>query len=323
MERLSHVYSILKNSTFLLKWKIGSFLNIPLIETQMRVHVCHCIKTHQTWVLDPPPSLPTSLWTLQTEDHITHMTQAWAPQLYLENDMWHFLRSFIPSLKKVPRKHSTEEISYISKMAASPCGSCSSQSFNTTMSSNPPQSPISLNLQAYGFQSYNQDLPSNFRLSDYLIFDDCSGESTTSADGSSQHPMFENFHNTNQNSGSDPRSSAMQVNWFWFVFTLSKLRIMPFFLFFFVVNFGVLVCVCRNTDYGVNKIKIEAGFRIAFRTKSELENLDDGFKWRKYGKKTVKNSPNPRFMRKIYICLQFNRISDIWCLYYLYISVSW
>nr|WFL37663.1 WRKY transcription factor 11 [Crocus sativus] len=36
------------------------------------------------------------------------------------------------------------------------------------------------------------------------------------------------------------------------------------------------------------------GFRVAFRTKSEVEVLDDGFKWRKYGKKSVKNSPNPR-----------------------------
>ncbi|EAY98838.1 hypothetical protein OsI_20783 [Oryza sativa Indica Group] len=34
--------------------------------------------------------------------------------------------------------------------------------------------------------------------------------------------------------------------------------------------------------------------RIAFRTKSEIEILDDGYKWRKYGKKSVKNSPNPR-----------------------------
>jgi hypothetical protein len=25
-----------------------------------------------------------------------------------------------------------------------------------------------------------------------------------------------------------------------------------------------------------------------------VEILDDGFKWRKYGKKAVKNSPNPR-----------------------------
>ncbi|KAL6225322.1 hypothetical protein ACLB2K_004172 [Fragaria x ananassa] len=36
------------------------------------------------------------------------------------------------------------------------------------------------------------------------------------------------------------------------------------------------------------------GHRVAFRTKSELEIMDDGFKWRKYGKKSVKNSPNPR-----------------------------
>ncbi|KAL5219917.1 hypothetical protein ABZP36_024630 [Zizania latifolia] len=34
--------------------------------------------------------------------------------------------------------------------------------------------------------------------------------------------------------------------------------------------------------------------RIGFRTRSEVEVLDDGFKWRKYGKKAVKSSPNPR-----------------------------
>ncbi|XP_043722023.1 probable WRKY transcription factor 51 [Telopea speciosissima] len=41
-------------------------------------------------------------------------------------------------------------------------------------------------------------------------------------------------------------------------------------------------------------MKMDVGFRIAFRTKSELEIMDDGFKWRKYGKKSVKNSPYPR-----------------------------
>ncbi|XP_062029403.1 uncharacterized protein LOC133745360 isoform X3 [Rosa rugosa] len=34
--------------------------------------------------------------------------------------------------------------------------------------------------------------------------------------------------------------------------------------------------------------------KVAFRTKSEVEILDDGFKWRKYGKKLGKNSTNPR-----------------------------
>ncbi|PAN28860.1 hypothetical protein PAHAL_5G183100 [Panicum hallii] len=34
--------------------------------------------------------------------------------------------------------------------------------------------------------------------------------------------------------------------------------------------------------------------RIAFRVRSEEEVIGDGYKWRKYGKKSVKNSPNPR-----------------------------
>nr|WGV38215.1 WRKY [Loropetalum chinense var. rubrum] len=45
---------------------------------------------------------------------------------------------------------------------------------------------------------------------------------------------------------------------------------------------------------GVKKNKVDAAFRVAFRTKSELEIMDDGFKWRKYGKKSVKNSQYPR-----------------------------
>ncbi|RZS00158.1 hypothetical protein BHM03_00029825 [Ensete ventricosum] len=43
------------------------------------------------------------------------------------------------------------------------------------------------------------------------------------------------------------------------------------------------------------RMKVGDGCRIGFRTKSEVEILDDGFKWRKYGKKSVKNSPNPRY----------------------------
>ncbi|KAM0932465.1 putative transcription factor WRKY family [Dioscorea sansibarensis] len=34
--------------------------------------------------------------------------------------------------------------------------------------------------------------------------------------------------------------------------------------------------------------------KIAFKTKSDIEILDDGYKWRKYGKKFLKNSPHPR-----------------------------
>ncbi|XP_020592170.1 probable WRKY transcription factor 75 [Phalaenopsis equestris] len=51
---------------------------------------------------------------------------------------------------------------------------------------------------------------------------------------------------------------------------------------------------CQMEYEEVKRRKAEAGCRIGFRTKSEVEVLDDGFKWRKYGKKAVKNSPNPR-----------------------------
>ncbi|OIT24261.1 PREDICTED: probable WRKY transcription factor 23 [Nicotiana attenuata] len=34
--------------------------------------------------------------------------------------------------------------------------------------------------------------------------------------------------------------------------------------------------------------------RFAFMTKSEIDHLDDGFRWRKYGQKAVKSSPFPR-----------------------------
>ncbi|GER26024.1 WRKY DNA-binding protein 71 [Striga asiatica] len=38
----------------------------------------------------------------------------------------------------------------------------------------------------------------------------------------------------------------------------------------------------------------EKGERFAFMTKSEIDHLDDGYRWRKYGQKAVKNSPYPR-----------------------------
>ncbi|XP_057516491.1 probable WRKY transcription factor 51 isoform X2 [Amaranthus tricolor] len=43
----------------------------------------------------------------------------------------------------------------------------------------------------------------------------------------------------------------------------------------------------------IRNIKEKKG-SIAFRMKSEMDVVDDGYKWRKYGKKMVKNSPNPR-----------------------------
>ncbi|EOA25863.1 hypothetical protein CARUB_v10019242mg [Capsella rubella] len=39
------------------------------------------------------------------------------------------------------------------------------------------------------------------------------------------------------------------------------------------------------------KVKVQ---KVSFITKSEVLNLDDGYKWRKYGQKPVRNSPFPR-----------------------------
>ena len=62
----------------------------------------------------------------------------------------------------------------------------------------------------------------------------------------------------------------------------------------FSATLFLFIYLCRKHKNGVKKNKTEVEQRIAFRTKSDLEIMDDGFKWRKYGKKSVKNSPNPR-----------------------------
>ncbi|CAH9101030.1 unnamed protein product [Cuscuta europaea] len=43
--------------------------------------------------------------------------------------------------------------------------------------------------------------------------------------------------------------------------------------------------------------------RFAFMTKSEVDHLEDGYRWRKYGQKAVKNSPFPRFIVTLVKCL--------------------
>ena len=35
--------------------------------------------------------------------------------------------------------------------------------------------------------------------------------------------------------------------------------------------------------------------RYAIKTRTDTEVMDDGYKWRKYGQKAVKNSPHPRY----------------------------
>ncbi|KAG8386712.1 hypothetical protein BUALT_Bualt03G0177500 [Buddleja alternifolia] len=58
---------------------------------------------------------------------------------------------------------------------------------------------------------------------------------------------------------------------------------------------------CEKRDDKSKKVKAkkkeekkQREARFAFMTKSEVDNMEDGFRWRKYGQKAVKNSPFPR-----------------------------
>lgn len=39
--------------------------------------------------------------------------------------------------------------------------------------------------------------------------------------------------------------------------------------------------------------------RVVVQTLSEVDILDDGYRWRKYGQKVVKGNPNPRYVCQV------------------------
>ncbi|XP_059314624.1 probable WRKY transcription factor 50 [Lycium ferocissimum] len=101
------------------------------------------------------------------------------------------------------------------------------------------------------------DTPENFELSDYLFPEDGSGD-----DFLSQNEFVQSVSSSGSYSNNlTPTTHNMQ----------------------------------KCTKGVIKKYnKVDAKSRVVFRFKSEKEVLDDGFKWRKYGKKMVKNRPNPR-----------------------------
>ncbi|KAE8734709.1 putative WRKY transcription factor 8 [Hibiscus syriacus] len=50
----------------------------------------------------------------------------------------------------------------------------------------------------------------------------------------------------------------------------------------------------KKVNKATKKEKQQKEPRFAFLTKSEIDNLEDGYRWRKYGQKAVKKSPYPR-----------------------------
>ena len=51
----------------------------------------------------------------------------------------------------------------------------------------------------------------------------------------------------------------------------------------------------NNSKSGQKNKKRARQPRFAFMTKSDVDHLEDGYRWRKYGQKAVKNSPFPRY----------------------------
>lgn len=56
--------------------------------------------------------------------------------------------------------------------------------------------------------------------------------------------------------------------------------------------------LCRNMDNGqsmpASSHQTITETKIVVQTRSEVDLLDDGYKWRKYGQKVVKGNPHPR-----------------------------
>jgi len=51
-----------------------------------------------------------------------------------------------------------------------------------------------------------------------------------------------------------------------------------------------------NTTFDATQIgKTNREPRVVVQTISEVDILDDGYRWRKYGQKVVKGNPNPRY----------------------------
>lgn len=72
-----------------------------------------------------------------------------------------------------------------------------------------------------------------------------------------------------------------------------------------VLKSCVCLCVFRLKPKKKNQ-KRQREPRFAFMTKSEVDHLDDGYRWRKYGQKAVKNSPYPRYQIDIRIWSPYN-----------------
>lgn len=68
--------------------------------------------------------------------------------------------------------------------------------------------------------------------------------------------------------------------------------------------------------------KKEREARVAFMTKSEIDQLEDGYRWRKYGQKAVKHSPYPRFTSSLHSLFKPTHLFTCPCIYKLQVYIS-
>lgn len=101
-----------------------------------------------------------------------------------------------------------------------------------------------------------------------------------------------------------------------------------------IFGYGLILQIKLTRIYTVQLIRLipkkkkarkERAPRFAFMTKTEIDHLDDGFRWRKYGQKAVKNSPFPRYIPNIYIYIQFAKCFNIFliCIYILCLPINY
>jgi hypothetical protein len=61
----------------------------------------------------------------------------------------------------------------------------------------------------------------------------------------------------------------------------------------------VCICVCRFLSPDPEKVLSKMENKYTLKIKTCGNGLaEDGYKWRKYGQKSIKNSPNPRYTRR-------------------------
>lgn len=72
----------------------------------------------------------------------------------------------------------------------------------------------------------------------------------------------------------------------------------------------IYICYCRRIETyasdmsGASRAIREP--RVVVQTTSEVDILDDGYRWRKYGQKVVKGNPNPRLKSPVHMLLSLN-----------------